>query len=354
MTRETIAKIVKASGVSAGELILIHFWGENADKTVADQFAAAVAALGASPVVLQQARSVNREIFAGAKESCFDERYFGLFSKFDAGLDVFACQPIVLGYELEDAQMDLYRRYISQLFEKLVTCRRFAQIRIPTAANAAESGLDPQEYIRRMDRAYDVDDAAVRAACEHAAAQFAGASRVAVRTGEGCVLQLELTGRTWLTDAGDGDLPCGALCRPAAGKPHRLRAGTRHEPECDRPVRIHAAGRENGGDISYCRRREYDVRRRKPGDGPCRLRRPRRSGGAGMTGKKTAEMDRWLEEKIRRCGRRSQTLRADDRADEAAFEKIRANVYDIFRTVLSVAEKLLARDTTGYWRVKPE
>lgn len=107
MTRETIAKIVKASGVSAGELILIHFWGENADKTVADQFAAAVAALGASPVVLQQARSVNREIFAGAKESCFDERYFGLFSKFDAVLDVFACQPIVLGYELEDAQMDL-------------------------------------------------------------------------------------------------------------------------------------------------------------------------------------------------------------------------------------------------------
>ena len=211
MTCETIAKIVKASGVSAGELILIHFWGENADKTVADQFAAAVAALGASPVVLQQARSVNREIFAGAKESCFDERYFGLFSKFDAVLDVFACQPIVLGYELEDAQMELYRRYISQLFAKLVTCRRFAQIRIPTAANAAESGLDPQEYIRRMDRAYDVDYAAVRAACEHAAAQFAGASRVTVRTGEGCVLQLELTGRTWLTDAGDGDLPCGEI-----------------------------------------------------------------------------------------------------------------------------------------------
>ena len=49
MTRETIAKIVKASGVSAGELILIHFWGENADRTVADQFDAAVAALGASP-----------------------------------------------------------------------------------------------------------------------------------------------------------------------------------------------------------------------------------------------------------------------------------------------------------------
>ena len=31
MTRETIAKIVKASGVSAGELILIQFWGEIED-----------------------------------------------------------------------------------------------------------------------------------------------------------------------------------------------------------------------------------------------------------------------------------------------------------------------------------
>ena len=81
--------------------------GRNADKTVADQFAAAVAALGASPVVLRRRGPSTGEIFAGAKESCFDERYFGLFSKFDAGLDVFACQPIVLGYELEDAQMDL-------------------------------------------------------------------------------------------------------------------------------------------------------------------------------------------------------------------------------------------------------
>ena len=59
MTRETIAKIVKASGVSAGELILIHFWGENADKTVADQFAAAVAALGANLMHLKPCIAVK-------------------------------------------------------------------------------------------------------------------------------------------------------------------------------------------------------------------------------------------------------------------------------------------------------
>ena len=211
MEFETIVKLVKASGVSEGELILIHFWGEDADKKIANSFAAAVAAAGASPVVLQQARSINRDLFATAKASCFDEKYFELFSKFDAVLDVFAYQPVILGYELEEEQMDLYRRYIGQLFGKLMECKRFTQIRIPTEANAAESGLAPEEYIRRMNSAYDIDYDCLAEVCGQEAAKMAGAEKVAVTTGEGCVLNLELTGRKWLMDAGDGDLPCGEI-----------------------------------------------------------------------------------------------------------------------------------------------
>ncbi len=211
MKSETISKIVKASGVSAGELVLVHFWGEDADKDIANSFVASVAALGATPVLLQQARSINREIFASAKESCFDERYFDLFSKFDAVLDVFAYQPIVLGYQIENEQMSLYRKYISQLFYKLMECKRFTQIRVPTAANAAESNLDPQDYIQRMTEAYDIDYEVVNTACKHEAERFAGVEQVVIHTGADCVLHLELTGRIWHIDAGDGDLPCGEI-----------------------------------------------------------------------------------------------------------------------------------------------
>lgn len=211
MKTETISKIVKASGISARELVLVHFWGEDADKDIANRFVAAVAAMGASPVLLQQSRSLNRDIFSTAEESSFDERYFALFSHFDAVLDVFAYQPIVLGYELEEAQMELYRRYISRLFYKLVECKRFTQIRVPTEANAEESGLDPQDYIRRMDHAYDVDYDAIRGTCQRERERFTGATQVAVRTGEDHVLRLNLTERTWLIDAGDGDLPCGEI-----------------------------------------------------------------------------------------------------------------------------------------------
>lgn len=63
---------------------------------------------------------------------------------------------------------------------------------------------------------------------------------------------------------------------------------------------------------------------------------------------KLTAMDRWLEERIALCGQRRQALLADDRADEATFEKIRANVYDIFRAVLSVAARTCGeKDAAG-------
>jgi aminopeptidase len=211
VNQTTITKIVKASGVSAGELVLVHFWGEDTDKEIANSFMKAVADLGASPVLVQQSRSINRDIFLCAKESCFGDRYFDLFSKFDAVLDVFAYQPVVLGYSIEDEQMNLYRRYVSQLFYKLMECKRFTQIRIPTEANATESGLAPQEYIQRMNHAYDIDYERLRIACERKVEYFSRVQRVAVYTGADCVLHFDLTGRFWHIDAGDGDLPCGEI-----------------------------------------------------------------------------------------------------------------------------------------------
>ena len=211
MKFETISGIVRASGVSEGELILVHFWGEDTDKEIANRFVAAVAAAGASPMLLQQSRTVNRDLFSSAKAGCFDEKYFELFSKFDAVLDVFAYRPVILGAEIEEKQMNLYRRYISTLFGRLMGCRRFTQIRIPTEANARESDLDPEDYIRRMDRAYDIDYDRLAESCRRELEQFSGAEKVEVSTSEGCTLQLELAGREWITDAGDGDMPCGEI-----------------------------------------------------------------------------------------------------------------------------------------------
>lgn len=211
MDRKTIFKIVKASGISSDEMILVHFWGEDTDKEIANHFMAAVAEIGATPLLLQQSQTVNRDIFLAAKESCYNDRYFDLFDKFDAVLDVFAYRPVILGYEIDPDKFDLYRSYMAKLFSKLMNCKRFTQIRIPTAANAEESGLDPQDYVQRMERAYDINYPAVHEACVQAEKRFAGVDKATLCTGEGCELIFELTGRMWHIDAGDGDLPCGEI-----------------------------------------------------------------------------------------------------------------------------------------------
>ena len=63
-----------------------------------------------------------------------------------------------------------------------------------------------------------------------------------------------------------------------------------------------------------------------------------------MMEQKIKKLNDWFAAQIELCEQRGQALRADDRADEASFEKIRANVYDIFRTVLSAAAKTCGND----------
>ena len=54
---------------------------------------------------------------------------------------------------------------------------------------------------------------------------------------------------------------------------------------------------------------------------------------------KISGMNGYFEEQIALCARREAELAADGRADEASFEKVKANICDIFRTILSVAVK---------------
>lgn len=50
-------------------------------------------------------------------------------------------------------------------------------------------------------------------------------------------------------------------------------------------------------------------------------------------------MNCYFENQIAVCKQQEAVLREDARTDEANFQKIRANVYDIFRTILSVAQR---------------
>ena len=56
------------------------------------------------------------------------------------------------------------------------------------------------------------------------------------------------------------------------------------------------------------------------------------------------KFESYFDEHITACKQRSKLLAEDDRMDEGNFEKIRANVYEIFKTILSVAERVCEND----------
>ncbi|MCM1118272.1 MAG: hypothetical protein NC543_02790 [bacterium] len=56
------------------------------------------------------------------------------------------------------------------------------------------------------------------------------------------------------------------------------------------------------------------------------------------------KMELCLDEQIAASKQRSMLLAADDRADEANLEKVRINVYGIFKTILSAAERVCGED----------
>lgn len=63
-----------------------------------------------------------------------------------------------------------------------------------------------------------------------------------------------------------------------------------------------------------------------------------------MTENKREQICLYFESEITRCKLQEQRLLSDERTDEAIFEKIRMNVFQIFHSVFSVAVKTCGDD----------
>ena len=58
-----------------------------------------------------------------------------------------------------------------------------------------------------------------------------------------------------------------------------------------------------------------------------------------MIEQKILNLNSYFDKQISLCKQCNKNLLTDERMDEANFEKVKANIYDIFRTIFSVAVK---------------
>ncbi|MBE5960710.1 MAG: hypothetical protein E7256_04890 [Lachnospiraceae bacterium] len=210
--RKLVKKLVNAVGIKKDDLVLLQFWGNDDQLETVHNFSYEVAALGATPVELHQSLEKNRNILSAMKEGCYNDKFFSMFDKVDVVLDIMMTRPGFPGKGLEEEQIALANQYIGRYFGMLVSKPKMVQIRIPSKDNAADAGMEEKEFEERLIKACDIDYEAVKKACEDKLKEIGTKTQVSIHTGADCILTLDLTGREWEKDAGDGDLPCGEIC----------------------------------------------------------------------------------------------------------------------------------------------
>ena len=209
--KNIIEKIVKATGVKENEVILLHFWGDDSDRHILNTFAAEVSKLGASPLELQQCRNANNDIFKNASENTFNKKYFECFNNVDAVLEIFMHPPILLTEKLSKEQANNANKYLQKLFKTFATKKRFTQIRIPTIENSKDSNLNEDDFIKRMVQAYNIDYSELKETCQNKIEEIKESNSIEIITANNNLLSLNVQNRNWISDAGDGDMPCGEI-----------------------------------------------------------------------------------------------------------------------------------------------
>ncbi len=209
---EMIRNLFKdAIGIQKGEVVLLQFWGEEADRELLHKFSNQVAALGASPMEYQHARSNYVGLFKNVKEGCFSENYFKLFGAVDIVIDICLYRPVIPSADFPKESMEMYRSFMRNLFQTFIQKKKLVQLRVPTIENATESGLSYEVYEKLMIKAYDIDYLALKNKCQDFVKPISKAVEVIINTGKQKKLTMSIEGRDWEIDAGDGDLPCGEV-----------------------------------------------------------------------------------------------------------------------------------------------
>ncbi len=211
LKQEIMNKMVEAMEIQKGELVLLNFWGEDQERDVLHMVEYAIARIGAMSIALQQSRSVNAELFHHIDSDQVYDKYLSVFEKVDTVIDICMYAAVIPGENMREEDMPKYRNYMRSLFTVLSKKTKFIQIRIPTKANAENSNLEVNDFIVRMEDAYNIDYNALKESCLMEKNKLKGKSKIILTTKDKYKLNFDMNGREWYMDAGDGDFPCGEI-----------------------------------------------------------------------------------------------------------------------------------------------
>ena len=209
MEQKLIDKLVSATELEKGQIVLLNFWGEEEEIEDLYHFINAVSATGAMPMSLIHSSKYYQNLFENM-QSEVPEKWFEQFAGVEIVVDIMNHTPGMPPKGLAAEKIPLFGAYLRKLFQAFSDKKKLIQITMPTDANAVLADIEPEVFKARTLKALDVDYRKLKEDCQSKIESFAGTTRTIV-TGKDCILALDTTDRKWIVDAGDGALPAGEI-----------------------------------------------------------------------------------------------------------------------------------------------
>lgn len=209
MEKRIYDKMVDAMNIKDTDTLLVNFWGCEEELSDLRDFEEV---LNEKEISYYTIRYTDEYIMNLIKENSegLSAKWFENVADTTVIIDFMERPAGMPPRKLERDKYPVFGRILQELFGFMSEREKMIQITMPSKMNAEMAGIPYVDYARRVEKALDIDYIKLKEECEKEIARLSGDMRV-VKTGENCELELDTTGRTWYTDAGEGAFPCGEI-----------------------------------------------------------------------------------------------------------------------------------------------
>ena len=208
MNKNTIEKMINAMKISTDDIVLLNYWSEGDDSDL-KLFENELNSKGIKYKTLSFTEEYLIKLTGKGAEN-IDDSFFEPVKDCTMVIDILQRPAGMPPRGLEKDKYADFSKVLRSLFSFMSSHEKLIQITMPSQTNAALAGEDYEEYKARMDKALNIDYEALALECQKKIESFTS-KIITIRTGEDSTLTMDVTGREWIIDAGEGAFPCGEI-----------------------------------------------------------------------------------------------------------------------------------------------
>ena len=208
MESRIISKMIEAMHIRTEDVVLLNLWCEEINQDLTE-FERILSKKGVKyhSIVFSDDKLIK--LTKENKEGLGSD-WFAEYEDTTIVVDVMDKPAGMPPKQMEKEDYPILGAILQSLFAFMSRYEKLIQITMPSRINAALADEEFEEYEKKVIKALDVDYDKLYLSCKEKVDSL-NDNKLLIRTGESCELTMEITGREWNIDAGEGSFPCGEV-----------------------------------------------------------------------------------------------------------------------------------------------